>query len=64
MREQVQHGLLPEGRDGAGDESTGREVAGDGQEDYLMAGSGDTGHRRPAYAALAGGLGALRCQPL
>ena len=28
MREHVKHGLLPEGRDGAGDESTGRDVAG------------------------------------
>src|SRR5215468_5403281 len=56
MREHVKHGLLPEGRDGAGDESTGRDVAGDGQEDYLVAGSGDTGHQRPAYAAVAGGL--------
>ena len=32
MREHVQHGLLPEGRDGAGDESTGRNVAGDGKK--------------------------------
>src|SRR5215467_6963471 len=40
MSEHVQHGLLPEGRDGAGDECPGREVAGDGQEDNLMAGSG------------------------
>src|SRR5215471_2275868 len=35
MREHVKHGLLPEGRDGAGDESTGRDVAGDGHEDLL-----------------------------
>jgi hypothetical protein len=51
-----EHGLLPEGRDGAGDESTGRVVAGDGQEDYLVAGRGDTGHQRPAYAAVGGAL--------
>src|SRR5215470_12177480 len=56
MREHGKHGLLPEGRDGAGDESTGRHVAGDGQEDYLVAGGGDTGHQRPAYAAVAGAL--------
>src|SRR5215471_15831193 len=56
MREHVQHGLLPEGRDGAGDESTGCDVAGDGQEDHLVAGSGDTGHQRPAYATVAGAL--------
>ena len=39
MREHAKHGLLPEGRDGAGDESTGRDVAGDGQEDNVVAGS-------------------------
>src|SRR4026209_2181878 len=49
-----QHGFLPEGRDGAGDESTGRDVAGDGEEDHVVAGGGDSGHQRPAYAALAG----------
>src|SRR5262249_25142930 len=62
MREHVKHGLLPKGRDGAGDESTGRDVAGDGQEDYLVAGSGDTGDQRPAYAAVAGGLRGRRGQ--
>jgi len=56
MREHVKHGLLPEGRDGAGNESTGRDVTGDGQEDYLVAGSRDIGHQRPAYAAVAGAL--------
>jgi len=56
MREHAKHGLLPEGRDGAGDERTGRNVAGDGQEDYLVARSGDTGHKRPKYAAVAGTL--------
>src|SRR5690348_7810610 len=43
----AKHGLLPEGRDGAGDESTGCDVAGDGEEDYLVAGGRDTGHQRP-----------------
>src|ERR671925_536421 len=52
----AKHGLLPEGRDGAGDESTGRGVAGDGEEDHLVAGSGDSGHQRPAHAALARAL--------
>jgi hypothetical protein len=33
-----QHGFLPEGRDGAGDESTGCDVAGDGEEDHVVAG--------------------------
>src|SRR3977135_1618238 len=52
----AKHGFLPEGRDGAGDESTGRDVAGDGEEDYVVASSGDSGHQRPAHAAVAGAL--------
>src|SRR5229473_8005114 len=52
----AKHGFLPEGRDGAGDESTGRDVAGDGEEDHLVAGGGDTRHQRSAYAAVAGAL--------
>ena len=32
----AEHGDLSEGRDGAGDESTGRNVAGDGEEDHLV----------------------------
>src|ERR1700678_904801 len=56
MRDHAEHGLLPEGRDGAGDESTGRDVAGDGEEDHLVAGGGDSGHQRPAHAAVAGAL--------
>src|ERR1700675_1953391 len=52
----AKHGFLPEGRDGAGDESTGRDVAGDGEEDYVVASGGDTGHQRPAHAAVAGAL--------
>src|SRR6185369_12692623 len=50
------HGFLPEGRDGAGDESTGRDVAGDGEEDHVVAGGGDSGHQRPAHATLAGAV--------
>src|SRR5579863_8055356 len=50
------HGILHEGRSGASDESTGRDVAGDGEEDYVVAGGGDFRHQRPAHAALAGAL--------
>src|SRR6266853_5622470 len=52
----AKHGSLSEGRDGAGNEGTGRDVAGDGEEDYLVAGGGDPGHQRPAHAAVAGAL--------
>src|SRR6266436_5073679 len=50
------HGFLPEGRDGAGDESTGRDIASDGEEDHLVAGGGDPWDQRPAHAALARAL--------
>src|SRR6202142_2724807 len=56
VRDHAKHGLLPEGRDGAGDESTGRDVASDGEEDHVVAGGGDSGHQRPAHAAMAGAL--------
>ena len=56
MGDHAKHGLLPEGRDGAGDESAGRNVAGDGEEDHLVASGGDPGHQRPAHAAMAGAL--------
>ena len=36
------HGLLSEGRHGAGDENTGSDFAGDGEEDHVVAGGGDT----------------------
>src|SRR6266567_3253998 len=36
----AKHGFLPEGRDGAGNESTGRDIASDGEEDHLVAGGG------------------------
>src|SRR5258708_39614863 len=52
----TKHGILPEGRSGAGDESARRDVAGHGEEDYVVAGGGDSGHQRPAHAALAGTL--------
>jgi hypothetical protein len=38
------HDFLPGVRRGAGDESTGRDVASDGQEDHLVAGRRDPGH--------------------
>src|SRR6266581_4216908 len=56
------HGFLPEGRDGAGNESTGRDVAGDGEEDYVVAGGGDPWDQRPAHAAVAGTLCGRRLQ--
>src|SRR6202035_920248 len=34
----AEHGSLSEGRDGAGDESTGCDVAGDGEEHHVVAG--------------------------
>src|SRR6266496_1477362 len=56
VRDHGKHGFLPEGRDGAGHESTGRDVAGDGEEDHLVAGGGDPWDQRPAHAALARAL--------
>jgi hypothetical protein len=41
------------GRSGAGDEDTGSDFAGDAEEDHVVAGGRDSGHQRPAYAALA-----------
>ena len=40
----AKHGFLHEGRDGAGDESTGSDFAGSSEEDHVVAGSGDHGH--------------------
>ena len=39
-------------RSGAGDETTGRHVAGDGEADHLVSGGGDPRHQLPADAAL------------
>src|SRR5450432_1537629 len=58
----AKHGILHEGRSGAGDESTGCNVASHGKEDYVVAGGGDFGHQRPAHAALAGALRARGIQ--
>src|SRR5581483_124762 len=55
-----EHGLLLEGRGGAGDEGTGSDLASHGEEDQLVAGGGDPRHQRPADAALAGALPGVR----
>src|SRR5271170_666026 len=53
----AEHGGLLEGRDGAGDESTGSDLTGHGEEDYLVAGGRDHWHQRSTDAALAGAAG-------
>ncbi len=52
----AEHGSLSESRDGASDESAVRNVAGDGEEDHVVASGGDSGHQRPSHAALSGTL--------
>src|SRR6266478_4433065 len=39
VRDPAKYGFLPEGRDGAGNESTGSNLAGDGETDHVVAGS-------------------------
>src|ERR1700684_3042947 len=56
IRDHAEHGSLSEGRDGAGDESTRRDVAGDGEEGHVVGGGSDFGDQGPAHAALAGAL--------
>src|ERR1700682_5408986 len=46
------HEWLPEGRRGADDEDPRSNFASDGEEDYVVAGSGDHRDHRPADAAL------------
>src|SRR5271169_5554696 len=58
----AKHGFLYEGRSGASDESARCDVAGHGEEDYVVAGGGDSRHQRPAPAALAGTLRARGVQ--
>ena len=54
----AKHGSLPEGRDGAGDESTRSDFAGDGEEDHVGASGGDyRAVRTASIAALAAALG-------
>ena len=47
------HELLPDGRRGADDEDPRSDFAGNGEEDYVVAGSGDHRDHRPADAVLA-----------
>ena len=47
------HELLHDGRRGADDEDPRSDFASDGEEDYVVAGSGDYRDHRPADAALA-----------
>ena len=47
------HGVLHAGRSGAGDEGTGSDFAGAGEEDHVVASGGDHRDQRPADAALA-----------
>ena len=54
--EHAKHVLLPEGRDGAGNESTGSDFASHGEKDHVVAGGGDRRHQRPLDAAVAGTL--------
>src|ERR1051326_5650875 len=46
------HEATERSRSGAGDETTGRNVAGDGQTDHVVSGGRDPGHQLPADAAL------------
>src|SRR5208337_3576792 len=49
----AKHDLLPEGRSGAGDESTGSDIASHGEKDHVVAGGRDTRTERSVDAALA-----------
>src|SRR5207248_10179977 len=52
----AKHDLLPEGRSGAGDESTGSDFASHGEEDHVVAGGRDHWSQRSVDAALAGAV--------
>ena len=39
VRDHAKHGFLPQGRDGADDESTGSNLAGDGETDHVVFGN-------------------------
>src|SRR5271157_252685 len=56
----ARYGLLHTSLSGAGNEGTRSDVAGDGEEDHLVASGRDPGHQRPAHAALAGTLRGVR----
>src|SRR6266851_5926985 len=45
IRDHAKHGFLFEGRDGAGDESTGSDIAGNGEEDHVVASGGNYWHQ-------------------
>src|ERR1019366_5719718 len=47
------HGVLHAGRSGAGDEGTGSDFAGHGEEDHVVASGRDRRDQRPADVALA-----------
>ena len=59
VRDHGRHGKLLEGRDGAGHESAGSDFAGSGEEDHMVAGSGDHRDQRPCDASLARALYAM-----
>jgi hypothetical protein len=46
------HEATERSRSGAGDETTGRNLAGDGQTDHVVSSGRDPGHQLPADAAL------------
>ena len=54
----AKHDLLPEGRSGAGDESTGSDFAGDGEEDHVVASGRD--HRALAIGRCGAGGSATK----
>ncbi len=54
ISEHARHVELSEGRNGADDESTGSDVAGHGEEDYVVECGGDTGYQRPAFTPNTG----------
>src|ERR1039457_3691362 len=54
------HGVLHAGRSGAGDEGTGSDFAGHGEEDHVVASGRDYWDQRPADAALARALRRVR----
>ena len=46
------HEATERSRSGAGDETTGRNVTGDGQADHVVSGSRDIGDQLPADATM------------
>ena len=56
----AEHGRVSESRRGAGDEGTGSDSPGHGEEDHVVAGGGDYRHQRPVDASLAGAVRSAR----